>query len=97
MLWTTEALEAIQAPEASRTLEAVQVALESVKDWNGDAVIAAIRAAGTEAEVKGKKLFMPVRAAVSGSTKGPELGDIFEIQGRDTCLRVIEQAVAKSK
>jgi nondiscriminating glutamyl-tRNA synthetase len=96
MSWTPEALEAIQAPEASRTLEAVHKALESVEGWNGDAVIAAIRAAGTEAEVKGKKLFMPVRAAVSGSTQGPELGDIFEIQGRDTCLRVFEQARAKA-
>jgi glutamyl-tRNA synthetase len=96
MNWTPEALETIRAPEASRTLEAVQVALESVEDWNGDTVIAAIRAAGVEVGAKGKKLFMPVRAAVSGSTQGPELGDIFEIQGRDTCLRAIEQARAKA-
>jgi nondiscriminating glutamyl-tRNA synthetase len=97
MSWTPEALEVIQAPDVSRTLEAVHKALESVDDWNGDAVIAAIRVAGAEAGVKGKKLFMPVRAAVSGSTQGPELADIFEIQGRDTCLRVIEQARANPK
>jgi glutamyl/glutaminyl-tRNA synthetase len=96
MSWTPEALEVLQGPDVSRTLEAVRKALESLADWNGDEIIAAIRAAGAEAGVKGKKLFMPVRAAVSGSTQGPELGDIFEIQGRDTCLRVIKQARAKA-
>jgi glutamyl-tRNA synthetase len=97
MSWTPEALEAIQAPDAARTLAAVHEALEGVEDWTGDAVIAAIRAAGAKAEVKGRKLFMPVRAAVSGSTQGPELADIFEIQGRDTCLRVLEQARARAE
>jgi nondiscriminating glutamyl-tRNA synthetase len=96
MSWTPEALEVLQGPDVARTLEAVHKALESLSDWNADDIIAAIRAAGVEAGVKGKKLFMPVRAAVSGSTQGPELGDIFEIQGRDTCLRVMEQARAKA-
>jgi nondiscriminating glutamyl-tRNA synthetase len=97
MSWTPEALEVLQAPEASRTLAAVHTALETLEEWSGEAIIAAIRAAGTEAGAKGKKLFMPVRAAVSGSTQGPELADIFEIQGRDTSLRVIAEARAKTK
>ena len=96
MSWTPEALEVLKLPDASKTLAAVHQALASVEEWDADAIIAAIRAAGAEAGVKGKKLFMPVRAAVSGSTQGPELGDIFEIQGRDTCLRVIEQARAQA-
>ncbi len=96
MSWTPEALDVLQGPDVSRTLEAVHRALGSLGDWNGDEIIAAIRAAGAETGVKGKKLFMPVRAAVSGSTQGPELGDIFEIQGRDMCLRVIEQARARA-
>jgi hypothetical protein len=40
---------------------------------------------------------MPVRAAVTGTTKGPELVDIFALQGRQTTLRVIAEAIAMLK
>jgi nondiscriminating glutamyl-tRNA synthetase len=36
---------------------------------------------------KGKELFMPVRAALTGKNHGPELDKVFAILGKDVALR----------
>ncbi len=43
--------------------------------------------------LKGKQLFMPIRAAVTGKTWGPELDRVFDILGRDALLRRVEGAL----
>jgi len=43
--------------------------------------------------VKGKKLFMPVRAALTGSTRGPELDKIFSLLGRQSVLARLKKAL----
>ncbi len=92
MEWEPEALEALQGPEVLPTLEVVHKTLMGVEDWDGETAVTAVRVAGKEAGVKGRQLFMPVRAAVTGSTQGPELVDVFEVQGKSTTLRVVRQA-----
>ncbi len=92
MRWDPEAMESLRAPRVPRLLEAVHAALKGVEDWDGAVAVAAVRAAGQAVGLKGRDLFMPVRAAVTGSTQGPELVDVFAIQGRATTLRVVEQA-----
>jgi nondiscriminating glutamyl-tRNA synthetase len=39
---------------------------------------------------KGKDLFMPIRAAITGRTRGPELEKIFSLLGRDSLLKRIK-------
>ncbi len=92
MRWDPEAVESLRAPHVPLLLETVHSALKRVEDWDGAVAVAAIRAAGQEVGIKGRDLFMPVRAAVTGSTQGPELVDVFALQGKATTLRVIEQA-----
>lgn len=92
MRWDPEALEKLRAPQVPRLLAAAHAALKRVDDWDGEVAVAAIRAAGNEVGIKGRDLFMPIRAAVTGSTQGPELVDVFAIQGKAVTLRVIEQA-----
>lgn len=41
---------------------------------------------------KGKKLFMPVRAALTGSTRGPELDKIFSLLGRQSVMARLKKA-----
>lgn len=95
MRWSDAALEELEEwPEVPETLGAVRDALYGVEDWSGDVAMLAVRTAGQKVGIKGRRLFMPVRAAVSGATQGPELADIFEIQGKATTLRVLEQALA---
>lgn len=95
MEWTPEARKALQGGEAGRILSRLRVALSEFQDWDGERVMDAVRSVGEELGVKGRALFMPVRAAVTGATGGPELADVFEIQGHDTVLRVLDQALAE--
>ncbi len=94
MVWTEEALTVLQAPNVAPLLRAVNQAMEKIAEWSGEAAVAAIRSAGKQTGVKGRDLFMPARAALSGTTQGPELADILEVQGKATALRVLDQSVA---
>jgi nondiscriminating glutamyl-tRNA synthetase len=97
MRWDPEAEESLRAPGVDRTLEAVLATLRRVEDWDGETALTAVRVAGKEVDAKGRALFMPVRAAITGATQGPELIDIFDIQGKATTLRVLEQACDLAK
>jgi nondiscriminating glutamyl-tRNA synthetase len=96
MLWTAEALGVLRGTGVAQLLGSVKRALAEIGDWDGEVAVAAIRAAGKEIGAKGRDLFMPVRAALSGATQGPELVDILEIQGQATALRVLDQAIVAS-
>ncbi|NIR43011.1 MAG: glutamate--tRNA ligase [Gemmatimonadetes bacterium] len=95
MEWDHPALEALQGPEVVALLEAVRDALADLDEWTGEAAMAAVRAAGKSVGVRGRDLFMPVRAAVTGTTQGPELVDVFAVQGREVTLRVVEEAIGR--
>jgi nondiscriminating glutamyl-tRNA synthetase len=43
--------------------------------------------------LKAKELYMPIRAAITGKTSGPELEKIFSILGKESILRRLEQAI----
>ena len=49
---------------------------------------------GKRLDVKGKALFMPVRAALTGTTHGPALGEIAALLGRDRVRRRLADALA---
>jgi nondiscriminating glutamyl-tRNA synthetase len=97
MQWDPEAEESLLAAGVLQTLEAVLTTLRRVEDWDGETALTAVRVAGKEVDAKGRSLFMPVRAAITGTTQGPELIDLFDVQGKATTLRVLEQACALAK
>jgi nondiscriminating glutamyl-tRNA synthetase len=97
MRWDQEALDTLNQPDTLRTLEAVLAMLRCVEDWDGDTALTALRQAGKGVGAKGRSLFMPVRAAITGATQGPELADVLAVQGRTTTLRVLEEACALLK
>ncbi len=39
---------------------------------------------------KGKDLFMPIRAALTGKTTGPQLDKVFSILGKDVALKRLD-------
>ncbi|MBU2054582.1 MAG: glutamate--tRNA ligase [Proteobacteria bacterium] len=49
-----------------------------------------------ETGLKGKKLYLPIRAAVTGHLHGPELDRIFALLGPASLLRRVEKALALS-
>jgi nondiscriminating glutamyl-tRNA synthetase len=73
-------------PESRQVLEAVLKRLERVEGWEEASLVAEVRGAGKEMGVRGPSLFHPVRAALSGTTSGPELGKILTAVGREEVL-----------
>ncbi len=43
--------------------------------------------------LKAKELYMPIRAAITGRTSGPELEKIFSILGKESILRRLDKAI----
>jgi nondiscriminating glutamyl-tRNA synthetase len=43
--------------------------------------------------LKSKDLFLPIRAAVTGRTSGPELEKVFAILGKESIVRRLERAI----
>ncbi len=52
-----------------------------------------IRSVRRKTGLKAKNLFLPIRAAVTGRTSGPELEKVFAILGKESIARRLEQAI----
>jgi nondiscriminating glutamyl-tRNA synthetase len=83
---TAEARQILEKESALRILKTFAEYLE-----NGAAAVqeiypAAIKHVKEKTGVKGKDLFMPLRAALTGKLHGPELDKVFALLGRDAAL-----------
>ena len=87
-----DARDALAAPGAQQVLATFARLAEAISPWTREAVKECIAAVQREAGVKGKALFMPIRAALTGRAHGPELPVVAELLGRSAC---IERALAQ--
>ena len=71
--------------------EFFEVAKTAVEDNWGD-WSKTMKAIGNDSGKKGKDLFMPIRAAVTGQLSGPELDQVTEILGLERILKRLEEA-----
>ncbi|MCX5800109.1 MAG: glutamate--tRNA ligase [Candidatus Eisenbacteria bacterium] len=84
LLKETSSVDVISS--AFKLLEASNVSSQGeAKAW--------LAAVGRETGKKGKELFVPVRAALTGKIHGPELPEVIEILGREVCLRRLKHAI----
>jgi glutamyl-tRNA synthetase len=67
-------------------LAAVASRLEGVEKWTTAAIEEALRELAAERELKPKRAFQPIRAAVTGTLVSPPLFESLEILGRDKTL-----------
>jgi nondiscriminating glutamyl-tRNA synthetase len=91
----SEARAALES-EAARTL-CRELSLEigrPLEPWGGDVFKSAVQSVGKRLGLKGKELFMPVRAALTGRTHGPELPVVAELLGARRCERRLDSAAA---
>ena len=79
-------------PDQSEYLREVTVRLDALPDWTHEEIDEALRALRAERELSSKKAFMPVRAAVTGSTVTPPLFESMELLGRERSLARIRAA-----
>jgi nondiscriminating glutamyl-tRNA synthetase len=84
-------------PRSGEVLSAVLETLRDTQPWEDAALGQAIRAAGARAGARGPALFHPVRVALIGSEKGPDLGKILAAIGRKEALARIAAILGGSE
>ena len=68
--------------------------LDATPEWTAEAIEAALRELAATHDLKPRKAFQPLRAAVTGTLISPPLFESMEILGRDATLRRIRAATA---
>ncbi|MED1459266.1 glutamate--tRNA ligase [Bacillus safensis] len=89
--YNQEAKEVLAEEQVPEVMASFAVQLEQLESFTPDEIKGAIKAVQKETGHKGKKLFMPIRVAVTGQTHGPELPQSIELLGKETVLNRIKQ------
>ena len=96
MVFEAEARAVLEAGRARELCAALAGALEGLAEWSGEAVKSAIQSVGRTLALKGRDLFQPPRAALTGRTHGPELPLVAELLGRERCIARLRAAAQGS-
>jgi nondiscriminating glutamyl-tRNA synthetase len=77
-----DAKEVLTGETVPEVLKAFSEELEKLENFKADEIKGAMKAVQKTTGQKGKNLFMPIRAAVSGQTHGPDLPQAIELLGK---------------
>jgi glutamyl/glutaminyl-tRNA synthetase len=83
----------LNKPGVKQLLRDISEKLGAAGDFSEKSLEALVRNYCSEKNVKTQEVFHPLRAAVSGRTKGPGLFVMLEFMGRDTVLKRIEKTI----
>ena len=81
-----ESKEILAEDHIKELMTALYDHFEALEDFSPEAIKAEIKAVQKATGIKGKALFMPIRVAVTGETKGPELPNAISLIGKETVL-----------
>ena len=81
MMENDETADVLRDPDVPQVMEAFLNKLAAMDPVNGEQVQAALKAVGKELKLGGKKVFMPVRVALTGKMHGPELIALIPLLG----------------
>ncbi|KUG21851.1 glutamyl-trna synthetase [hydrocarbon metagenome] len=84
---TTEAKKVSERNGAGKVIRAFFEYLKTATGTPVDIYSSAIKYTKGKTGAKGKELFMPIRAVITGKVHGPELDKVFEILGQETALK----------
>ena len=85
-----EAKEVLAEEQVPEVMKAFLEEIEGIEDFTPDAVKKSIKAVQKGTGHKGKKLFMPIRAAVTGQTHGPDLMKAISLLGKEKIKQRVE-------
>ncbi|MBM7588329.1 nondiscriminating glutamyl-tRNA synthetase [Bacillus pakistanensis] len=78
-----DAKEVLNEEQVPEVLAAFLEEIDELEQYEAAEIKASIKAVQKSTGHKGKKLFMPIRVAVTGQTHGPELPSAIELLGKD--------------
>ena len=88
-----EAAQVLRTPEALGVIEALEDQIRTGKGvLTGPGFKTTVEEVGKQAGLKGKALYFPVRAALTGAVHGPDLAGFAELRGREGVLALLERA-----
>ena len=88
-----EAAEVLRTPDALRVIAALEKSIRPGKGaLTGPEFKTKVEEVGKEIGLKGKSLFFPVRAALTGAVHGPDLAGFAELRGREGVLALLVRA-----
>lgn len=88
-----EAVAVLESSGASTVLARVEAALPGLPErFTAEEFKEMMKGVGKTTGMKGKDLFFPVRAALTGSLHGPDLASIAALRGREHGLRLVRRA-----
>jgi nondiscriminating glutamyl-tRNA synthetase len=91
--YEADAKEVLSGETVPQVLKAFAEELEKLENFKADEIKAAMKAVQKSTGQKGKNLFMPIRAAVSGQTHGPDLPQTIELLGKEKVLNRIQKII----
>ncbi len=74
-------------------IKAVRDEIREVDSITQDIYIKMVPSIKKRMKIGGKRLFMPIRVAITGKTKGPELERLFPLLGKDLLLKRIDKVL----
>lgn len=89
---TSDAKQILDAENARKVIRSFGEYLEHASGSSQEIYAAAIKHAKEKSGGKGRNLFMPVRVALTGKVKGPELDKVFAILGKDSACKRLKRA-----
>lgn len=87
-----EAAASLESDSARALVATLADDLAPLADWSSEAFKSALKALGQRLGIKGRELFQPVRAALTGRTHGPELPLVAERLGRERSIARLRDA-----
>jgi len=89
-----DAAAALAGETAHALCAELAAALADLAEWSEEGFKSTVRAVGARLGVKGRELFQPARAALTGRLHGPELPLVAGLLGRERCVRRLRDAAA---
>ncbi|MBI5747976.1 MAG: glutamate--tRNA ligase [Nitrospinae bacterium] len=84
-----------QGEGAEEVLKLFKEMIERENDITEDIADKIILGIKEKTNIKGKKLMMPIRIALTGKTEGPELKKIMEVLGKERIIKRVNNVISK--
>jgi len=88
-----EAIEWLKKPESKEILKNLLAALREITELSVETFGSIIKQVQKQTGQKGKNLWMPIRAAITGETHGPDLTIVLSVIGKQKVEQFIKQAL----
>lgn len=88
-----EAVEILKEDYAKKVVSAFLAELKRAETIDGAAYKVMIEAVKIATGEKGKRLFLPIRAALTGRTEGIELVSVLKVLGKERSIQRLEKAI----